>query len=45
MPIATWRKCDLQIHSPRDPNWQGSRPLGLGDIDPTTGKPATEDEV
>lgn len=31
MAIAYWRKCDFQVHSPRDPNWQGERPVGLGD--------------
>ncbi len=38
---AFWRKCDLQIHSPRDPNWSGSRPIGEGDNNPATGKTAT----
>ena len=28
MTYAYWRKCDFQIHSPRDPNWKGSRHLG-----------------
>ena len=26
--FASFRKCDLQVHSPRDPSWVGSRPLG-----------------
>ena len=25
---ASWRMCDFQVHSPRDPNWEGERPLG-----------------
>jgi chromosome segregation protein len=45
MPIATWRKCDFQVHSPRDPNWQGARPLGLGDLDPSTGEQASESDI
>jgi len=28
---ATWRKCDFQLHTCRDPNWTGQRPLGVGD--------------
>ena len=28
---ACWRKCDFQVHTPRDPGWQGKRPVGLGD--------------
>lgn len=31
MQFASWRKCDFQLHTPRDPNWQGKRPVGLGD--------------
>lgn len=31
MNFAYWRKCDFQVHTPRDPNWQGARPIGLGD--------------
>ena len=26
MNYAYWRKCDFQVHSPRDPGWDGSRP-------------------
>jgi hypothetical protein len=29
--FATFRKCDFQVHSCRDPNWRGARPVGLGD--------------
>ena len=29
MSFANWRKCDFQVHSPRDPNWKGSRPVGI----------------
>ena len=28
---ATWRKCDFQLHTCRDPNWTGFRPPGVGD--------------
>ena len=28
MRYACWRKCDFQVHSPRDPNWEGDRPIG-----------------
>ncbi|WP_436090661.1 TrlF family AAA-like ATPase [Devosia sp. LjRoot16] len=28
---ASFRKCDFQVHSCRDPNWRGSRPCGEGD--------------
>jgi chromosome segregation protein len=45
MPIAYWRKCDFQVHSPRDPNWQGIRPLGLGEVDTITNIVATETDV
>jgi type III restriction enzyme len=31
MSFAYWRKCDFQVHTPRDPNWQGSRPIGVGE--------------
>jgi len=31
MSHAYWKKCDFQIHSPRDPNWQGQCPPGKGD--------------
>lgn len=30
MSFAHWRKCDFQVHTPRDPNWQGLRPIGVG---------------
>lgn len=43
--FAFWRKCDFQIHSPRDPNWLGDRPCGIGDLNPATGRPAAPDEV
>jgi hypothetical protein len=29
-PGATWRKCDFQIHTPRDPQWSGSPSLPGG---------------
>lgn len=43
MGFAYWRKCDFQIHTPRDPNWAGPRPLGLGED--LNGAPATEADV
>ena len=43
MNYAYWRKCDFQVHTPRDPNWKGQRPVGENDdID---GSPATMDDV
>lgn len=43
MKFASWRKCDFQLHTPRDPNWLGQRPIGMGD---ETGQgPATRDQV
>ncbi|VXD07815.1 Type III restriction endonuclease subunit R [Sphingomonas sp. T1] len=30
MSYAYWRKCDFQLHTPRDPNWIGARPIGIG---------------
>jgi chromosome segregation protein len=42
--FASFRKCDFQVHSCRDPNWQGQRPIGLGDPMPD-GKTATEADV
>ncbi len=45
MSYATWRKCDFQVHTPRDPNWQGVRPLGVDIINEDTGNHATIDEV
>lgn len=29
MAYASWRKCDFQVHTPRDPNWHGERPIGI----------------
>lgn len=43
MNFAYWRKCDFQIHTPRDCNWQGPRPIGLGED--LQGSPATPDDV
>lgn len=45
MGFAYWRKCDFQVHTPRDPNWAGARPFGLGDENAQTGAPATQAEV
>lgn len=43
MSYAYWRKCDFQVHTPRDPNWQGARPIGIGED--IGGTPATAEEV
>lgn len=43
MSFAYWRKCDFQIHTPRDPNWSGARPLGIGDTLPDGSKPTASD--
>ena len=45
MSFACWRKCDFQVHTPRDPNWTGTRPLGLGDTVSETGASATTADV
>ena len=45
MSYAYWRKCDFQVHTPRDPNWTGSRPVGLGETVIGTGVPATSEDV
>ncbi|MEP1933289.1 MAG: hypothetical protein ABJJ37_18590 [Roseibium sp.] len=31
MSFAYWRKCDFQVHTPRDRNWRGPGPVGFGD--------------
>ncbi len=33
--FASFRKCDLQVHSPRDPSWIGARPIGRANGAPT----------
>lgn len=43
MSFAYWRKCDFQLHTPRDPNWSGARPIGLGED--LNGQPATVADV
>ena len=45
MEFAFWKKCDFQIHTPRDPNWVGERPFGVGDIIPETGVAASQADV
>jgi type III restriction enzyme len=45
MTHACWRKCDFQVHTPRDPNWTGQRTLGIREHNPATGAPATSEEV
>ncbi|MAW79352.1 MAG: hypothetical protein CMI63_03885 [Parvularcula sp.] len=45
MSYAYWRKCDFQVHTPRDPNWTGARPVGIGEVVPKTGAKATEADV
>ncbi len=43
MSFAYWRKSDLQLHTPRDPNWVGARPIGIGQD--LNGRLATEEDV
>ncbi|MCG8381189.1 MAG: antirestriction protein ArdA [Gammaproteobacteria bacterium] len=45
MAYAAWRKCDFQVHSPRDPNWQGVRPLGADVTNDVTGNISTIADV
>ena len=45
MAYAAWRKCDFQVHSPRDPNWQGARPLEVDVTNDATGNISTIAEV
>lgn len=45
MSFAYWRKCDFQVHSPRDPNWAGARPLGIGETVAATGAKAAAQDV
>lgn len=50
MSYARWKKCDFQIHTPRDPSWSKDNAkkemlLGLGDTIPETGEAATEEDV
>ncbi len=43
MSFAYWRKSDLQLHTPRDPNWVGARPIGIGQD--LNGRLATAEDV
>lgn len=45
MSYAYWRKCDFQVHTPRDPNWSGDRPVGIGETIAATGAAATAADV
>ncbi|MGA3342170.1 MAG: AAA family ATPase [Methylocella sp.] len=45
MTFAYWRKCDFQVHSPRDPNWTGARPIGQGEEIARTSAKATAQDV
>lgn len=45
MSYAYWKKCDFQVHTPRDPNWTGNRPVGIDEIIPVTDAKATVDDV
>ena len=45
MNYASWRKCDFQVHTPRDPNWHGSRPVGEGEPVQGSGSVATVEDV
>lgn len=42
---ASWKKCDFQVHTPRDPNRVGARPVGSGEVDPATGQPVLLAEI
>jgi hypothetical protein len=39
------RKCDFQVHTPRDPNWTGQRPIGQGEKIKETGAKVTAQDV
>ena len=41
MSYASWRKCDFQVHTPRDRNWEGRRPVGLNETTNAAGRAAT----
>jgi chromosome segregation protein len=43
--FAYWRKCDFQVHAPRDPNWVGARPIGQGEVIKESGAIATPQDV
>jgi hypothetical protein len=43
--FAYWKKCDFQVHTPRDPNWTGPRPIGQGEEIPGVGAKATARDV
>jgi chromosome segregation protein len=43
--FAYWRKCDFQVHTPRDPNWGGTRPIGQGEVIKETDAKATPQDV
>lgn len=43
-PGATWRRTDLQIHTPRDPQWSGSPHLPGGDEASEAAREAWADE-
>lgn len=45
MSFAYWKKCDFQVHTPRDPNWKGDRPVGVGETINETGVKATAVDV
>ncbi|HEY8006878.1 MAG TPA: hypothetical protein VIE66_08825 [Methylocella sp.] len=45
MTFAYWRKCDFQVHTPRDPNWTGARPIGQGEEIARTSTKATAQDV
>ncbi len=45
MNYACWKKCDFQLHTPRDPNWKGARILGIEDKNPKSGKVVTAEDV
>ena len=45
MSFAFWRKCDFQVHTPRDPNWRGPRPVALRETGKQLGVAVAADDV
>jgi chromosome segregation protein len=43
--FAYWRKCDFQVHTPRDPCWTGARPVGQGEAVNESDAIATSQDV
>ena len=45
MNFAFWRKCDFQVHTPRDPKLDRCAPGGIGETIEATGAAATAQDV